>query len=639
MRNFFKILLLLLIINLLSHTQNFNEVFITKKNPILKDFPILKSRSFSRTESNSTISTTGIDTKIYGYWDYQSNGGAINYIDVNPLDPNNIHIISMISTDSTDAIAVSMSRRVVYNFSYDAGESWGIPKIVPNIRAGYPSLTAIFDLYESYIAAISSHSLLSGYLRSSLYIDDYEGAGNFLTYITPLIQTGTDNPISPAIAQTSNGNIILAASLPTTSSLGGLAVIVFNLADRTWGNWTQFETFPNHSGRIAIATGSNGYAAVIWRSNTNPDSLLLRQSTNNGLSWNQKLTIDYENENTGPCWTGFDAIYNGTDLYVTYTKSKYTMNGYSLANEVCFWKSSTMNTVTILDSNTYPYLMKSTGIDNIQTNHNFAFNFPSIGLNSTKTRIYVGVDVFIQGEVDQDGFNYSDILLFYSDDYGISWTLPQNLTRTYNVDERYVSLAPYSPNLNDSNYVYLVYQEDKIPGANFATNSSEARPVSGVKTKFLKFNTDYIPRGTASISVNTNWNMISLPIDTVIEKTSIFPDASSNAFTLGSSGGYVMENQLAVGKAYWIKFSNSSEYSLIGKKPKSLKIPVKKGWNMIGSLSEEITVDKITSSPPGIIVSKFYGYSAGYVVINILKPGKGYWVKVHSDGLLNLITK
>ncbi len=638
MQSYYKILsLIFLCIGWISQAQNYEEIHIIGKNPIQNDN--IKIKIQSDHISNSTISIVSKDTKIYGYWDYQSNGGAVNYIDVNPLDLNNIHVISMIATDSTDPVSLSMSRKVIYNYSYDGGKSWGMPVFVPNIRSGYPSLATAFDLYESYIAIISSHSTIDGYLRSSLYIDDYEGAGNFFSYTTPLIQSGTDNTISPIIAQTSNGNIILAASFPASSNLTGIAVIVFDLANRTWGNWIQLETSQNHSGRLAIATGSNGYAAVIWRSNTNPDSLLYRQTTNNGITWNQKSLIDYENGITGPCWTGFDAIYNETDLYVTYTRSRYTTNGYYLANEVCFWKSSTQNTVTILDSNSYPYLMKSTGIDNIQTNHNFAFNFPSIGLKFDKSRLYVGVDVFIQNEVDVDGFNYSDVLLSYSDDFGSSWSLPQNLTRSPNIDERYVSLSPVQPNINDSNYVYLVFQEDKIPGANYVTNSNEARPISGVKTKFLSYNVDMIERGTSAINVVANWNIVSLPIDTLIDKSIIFPDATSNAFTLGSSGGYMIENQLTSGKAYWVKFPISKEILIAGKKPKTIKIQVKKGWNMIGAFNEEISVDKITTSPPNIINSKFYGYSSGYVTVNILQPGKGYWVKVNSDGYLNYISK
>lgn len=591
------------------------------------------------THPKESLNNIGLDTRIYGYWDYQSNGGAINYIDINPLEPNNIHIISMISTDSANEVSVSMSRRVVYNFSYNGGIYWGIPKQVIGIRSGYPSLTVASDLYDNFFPIVASHSLIDGYLRSSLYVDEYEGSGNFTSYLTPIYQAGTDNPVFPLITQTSNGNILLAASFPTTSIISGIAVITFNLIDKTWGNWVQLETSPKHSGRLAIASGENGYAAVIWRAATSPDSLIYRETTNNGQTWGLKNVIDYETENKIPCWTGFDAIYNGTDLYIVFTRTEKNVNGNVLANEVCFWKSSTKIITTIIDSTTYPYLMKTTGTSNIQTNHNFAFNFPSIGLSIDKSRIYVGVDVLLQNETDKDGFNYSDILLSYSDDLGITWSIPKNITRTVNIDERYVSVSTKSPKMSDSNYVYILYQEDKIPGANYATGAQEARPITGVKEKLLKYNTDFIERETKLINVNSNWNMVSIPLDTTVNKNTFFPSAISSAFTISDAGMYVAQSQLLPGKGYWIKFRNEEDFSITGKNPHFLKIPVKAGWNMIGGFSEEILVDNITTTPPNIINSKFYAYSNGYIPVNSLKPGKGYWIKVKSDGYINLISK
>lgn len=621
-----------------TFAQKNKENFFANKDKILDDITTDHNESYD-IKSIKLKTNTGVDTKIYGYWDYQSNGGAINYIDINLSQPENIHVISMISTDSIDPVSVSMSRRVVYNFSNDGGTTWGSPITVPNFRAGYPSLIIASDQTENSFCVIASHSVLNGYLRSSIYVDEYEGAGNFFTYETPLFQYGTDNPVFPVITQTSNGNILLAASFPATSSIGGIAVITFNLSNRSWSNWIHLEPSPQHAGRLAIASGDNGYAAVIWRSNTNPDSLLYRQTTNNGLTWGAKTVIDFETENITPCWTGFDAIYNGTDLYIVFTRTGKNASGLVLANEVCFWNSSNKNTVTIIDSTRYPYMMKSTGTLNIQTNHNFAFNFPSIGYNANKTRIYVCVDVFLQGETDPDGFNYSDILVSYSDDLGVSWSFPRNVTKTKNLDERYVSVSSFSPWINDSNYVFMLIQEDKIPGANYATNSREARQISGAKTRLIKFNTDYIETGNSAINVNANWNMVSIPVDTIVDKNSFFLSAASNAFTMSEGGTYVAVNQLVPGKGYWIKFRNPEIYNISGKKLDFLKIAVKSGWNMIGCYSEEISVSNITTTPPNIIVSKFYEYSGGYIQSSILKPGKAYWVKVKTDGYLNLISK
>lgn len=628
-----------LFLGLLEYNRIDNQTTITKKDPVFFDSPKITKNFKIHNPINNVVDTysKGVYTKIYGFWDYQSNGGSVNYIEVNPNNTDNIHVISMTSTDSIDAISVSMSRKVFYNFSSNGGLSWDYPVSVPLNRSGYPSLllSQKFDL--NLIAVIGSHSTISGLQRSSIYIDNNEGEKFFTSYIVPPHQLNIDDAIWPVITQTTNGNIILAASFPPSSSLAGISVIIFNNNTLSWGTWKRFETSAKHAGRIAIASGSNGYAAVIWYSNTDPDSLLFRQTTDNGNTWSQKFSIDYENGQTGPCWTGFDAIYLGTELYVVYTRSNYIPEGYKLSNEVRLWKSSTQNSIVVLDSICYPYLMKTTGIDNIQTNHNFAFNFPTIG-KSTENKIFIGVDVFIQNITDIFGFNYSDILLTYSNNFGEDWSLPINLTKTNDLDERYVSISTINPKIDDSSYVYLVYQEDRIPGANFATLASESRPISGTSLKFLKYNIERKIRDEVGMDIIDSWNMVSLPIDTIEDKSTLFPDAKSNAFTITPGSGYTIQNTLTTGKAYWLKFQNSKNINFNGIIINALEIPVTSGWNMIGGISKPLAVRDITSKPPKIIISPFYGYNKGYIRVDSLYPGKGYWVKSKENGKLILIS-
>lgn len=585
----------------------------------------------------------GIETKINGYWDMQSNGGAINYISINPDNPNNIHVVSMISTDSSSATAVSMSRRVAYNFSDDGGQSWGTPVLVPKIRAGYPSLTSASYPEINPFAAIASHlSPGTGLpLQSALYLNSFEGDKNFTAYLPPLHQINNDDVLSPAIAQTSDGSFILAGSFPPSSLLSGLSVIMFK-PNQTWSNWIRFETSPKHSGRVTVASGDDGRVAVIWRSSTNPDSLITRQSTDNGISWGSKIAIDVEDGSTGPCWTGFDAMYIGTTLFVTYTRSNYSSSGYKLANQVMLWKSTTQTSTAVIDTFVFPNLMKTTGVQNIQTNHNFAFNFPSIGKNISGSRIYIATDVFRQDVTDLNGFNYSDIILTYSDDGGLNWTIPINITNTRDLDERYVSLSTINPIINtdgnDSNWVYMVFHEDRIPGANYATLATEARPVSGTKLKFFKLNVDHKSTETCTINISDKWNMISVPLDITAVKNVLFPTSVTNAFLYNPPSGYVTQNVLAPGKGYWLKFDRKQTVEFTGKPLNSLILPVSAGWNMIGSITKTIPVSKIVTNPANITTSKYYGYSNGYFIADTLKPGHGYWIKANQQGTINLLS-
>jgi hypothetical protein len=636
-------IILLVLSFIISSTAISQTVDFTAKQVITFESPLSPQSLIiphSFTENKSYSQSIGINTNISGFWDLQSNGGAINYIEINPTNPDNVHIAMMASTDSIDPIGVSMSRRVFYNFSYDGGNTWGNPVTVPNIRSGYPSLALVLNEYTDNIAAVASHGspLTGSPTQSSLYLDNYEGGKSFVSYSTPLHLPGSDDIAWSQITQTTNRNIILAGSFPPTSALSGLSVITFD-TNKVWGSWQRFETSSKHAGRIAIASGDNGTAAIIWRASTDPDSLNYRETTDNGASWGPKRVIASENGTEGPCWTGFDAKYLGTTLYVTYTTSAYDVSGYKLANQVMIWKSDTQTSGVVIDSFYFPKLMKSTGSGRIQTNHNFAFNFPTIGKNSTGTRLYIAVDAFLQDVTDFEGFNYSDILITYSDDYGITWQIPRNISQTNDIDERYVSLSTVNPILNDSNWVYLVFQEDKIPGANYVTTSSqpEARPISRSKLKFLKFNVDYNERTNIDIDVDNLWNMVSIPIDSSGEKTNYFPTATSSAFTIVPGSGYAIKTVLEPGTGYWLKFNSNQQVNFTGTTLSNKIISVTTGWNMIGAIGNPLPTSQIISNPDKIITSKFYSYKSGYSIADTLYAGKGYWIKVNQPGSLILI--
>ncbi|MBI1805699.1 MAG: T9SS type A sorting domain-containing protein, partial [Ignavibacteria bacterium] len=71
-----------------------------------------------------------------------------------------------------------------------------------------------------------------------------------------------------------------------------------------------------------------------------------------------------------------------------------------------------------------------------------------------------------------------------------------------------------------------------------------------------------------------------------------------------------------------------------GKPVFSLTVPVTAGWNMIGSLSQPLAVRKIDTAN---IVSGFFTYlPTGYAVVDTLKPGRAFWVKVRNNGSIVL---
>jgi uncharacterized protein (TIGR02145 family) len=65
-------------------------------------------------------------------------------------------------------------------------------------------------------------------------------------------------------------------------------------------------------------------------------------------------------------------------------------------------------------------------------------------------------------------------------------------------------------------------------------------------------------------------------------------------------------------------------------------VHVKTGWNILGSVNGGAVPDILTTTPPGLILTAFFGYSPdqGYKSTDTLQKGYGYWVKVSSDGII-----
>lgn len=140
---------------------------------------------------------------------------------------------------------------------------------------------------------------------------------------------------------------------------------------------------------------------------------------------------------------------------------------------------------------------------------------------------------------------------------------------------------------------------------------------------------------STSVSLNAGWNLLSVPITlTNMNFSSIFPEATSNAYYYDN--GYQIATTAELGKGYWLKFNQALNKDLIGTPQSSVQVNVKSGWNIIGPLHNNVPVSNITTNPPNIISSLFYGYNNGYQTATTLEKGKGYWVKVSSNGTMTI---
>jgi len=131
------------------------------------------------------------------------------------------------------------------------------------------------------------------------------------------------------------------------------------------------------------------------------------------------------------------------------------------------------------------------------------------------------------------------------------------------------------------------------------------------------------------------WNLVSVHLRVADgSKSTLFPGATSSAFSY--NGLYVPNDTLTPGIGYWLKFDVPQNVAYAGDSILTDTIPVSSGWNLVGTLSKPVAAASITSSPPGIISSSFFGFNSSYIVADSLIPRQGYWIRTSADGELIL---
>jgi hypothetical protein len=176
-------------------------------------------------------------------------------------------------------------------------------------------------------------------------------------------------------------------------------------------------------------------------------------------------------------------------------------------------------------------------------------------------------------------------------------------------------------------------QIDIAPTVALLLNFNTTESVGTIITSAINFE---LPQTTISY-VSSGWNLLSIPIRLNNHaKTSIYPSASSDAFRYISSVGYQSEDTLKNNIGYWLKFSEPESIAFTGYFTSTDTIDLVSGWNLIGSISQDISVSAIAMLPPEMGYSSFFGYDNGYHIADTLKPFRGYWIKVNQNGKLIL---
>jgi hypothetical protein len=138
------------------------------------------------------------------------------------------------------------------------------------------------------------------------------------------------------------------------------------------------------------------------------------------------------------------------------------------------------------------------------------------------------------------------------------------------------------------------------------------------------------------IEVVKGWNIVSIPLAPLDDRIgALFRNAK--LFAIGYNTGYTPAPTLAKGKGYWMFAPANATYSICGHTP-GTTVPLVAGWNLIGGFDVDVRTSTLTTTPGGLLQSDFFGYENGYVEVDSLKAGRGYWVKASAAGVLNVQT-
>jgi hypothetical protein len=136
-----------------------------------------------------------------------------------------------------------------------------------------------------------------------------------------------------------------------------------------------------------------------------------------------------------------------------------------------------------------------------------------------------------------------------------------------------------------------------------------------------------------NIPVNGGWNLLSVArAESDYRKSVLYPLSVSNAFEFVPGSGYVPRDTLSNGKGFWLKFASADTLIVSGLVRTIDTVDVQAGWNIVGGISVLVDTSAVTSDPPGIRASSWFGYAGAYLPSPLLLPGKGYWIKASAAG-------
>lgn len=455
----------------------------------------------------------GSVTGTSSFWDYQTNGASLNGLYVR----NDTVIVAYPTVDSTDALGTT-SRVAYYVYSDNGGLTWSDPLQVQTLplRSGYPEIY----LYESGglpSVVLSGRKYNASGSRGGVWTDASFGLGSLTGLNVP--EPGRDyfgyylgNNIyggiysSPNAAATSDSLIFVKYNV-ATNTLSGKTLVVEPMVGISANVRYRF---------VANSTGTN--LLTMWYDNAaGAYAMRYKTSTNGGTNWGTTGTMQAAfgfggvvNGDTCSPWFGIDAAFkpNTTTWGAVWSTLYPTATGQSSGDpqgcKILFSApgingglpvevAGKTNMSIISDTSKFYNIIKLQ-VGSTPVSH------PTIAYSGDGSRIVVAFSAYQPGD-SLDGYNFQDIYITYSDNGGLTWATPVNLTNTPTWDEMYPELSE-TGNTNTS--FKIKFQATRGPGSSSFTDNA---PVYRVYNAYKSFNPTSVGIENISSNIPANFEL------------------------------------------------------------------------------------------------------------------------------------
>jgi len=389
-------------------------------------------------------------------WDWQSYGGDERHLWV--LPDGSVHAVYNGNTGMI-TVASGDSLRSYYSYSPDSGRTFIKPVAVQAETAHNPAM-AITPDGRALIASSKAKSPVGIWISA----DSSCGSGKFTLFKIPEIPKYGVYPRLSVVSESLA--VFIGLSMKTKENIWN----VFNFKTNTFLHDTNLVAFPGIKNEYGITMTSNraGKVAMLLSNAcglplsgvAGDNNIWMQESLDGGVTWGEPEMITHlsskpEGDQTMLGWC-FSALYVGDELHVVWAEASIPENGEFVdgLEWIIHWANGVNNgkpTVAVkwdLLHFGQKYMYGTIGI-------------PRIGSDEDGILTIVFTSCYNDAQHHGAyGLNYWDISAVSSEDNGLRWGEPTNLTNSVKIDDTY----PYISEWNQSGKINILYQTDTQSG-------------------------------------------------------------------------------------------------------------------------------------------------------------------------------